>query len=584
MNNKVYTLPVNTVRENDVPLQKIFYLNKYWKEMADMYNTPYFDCVCDSEKREYPTRYNWIDEVLEYYNGQTEMWTPIPGFFTTQLQVNSVDNLDQNTLNLVDSASVTVSYDGNGKVSFHASGGGTVTSIDIDGDGALDVTGGPITTSGLLQLDWLGTNSEYVLGDGSLATLITDNNQLSNGAGYLTTETDPTVPAHVKSITAQDILDWGTAFSWGDHSTMGYLTSISAAGNNTELQYNNSGVLGASSNLKWIDTDGRLVIGNPSLTNALSPEKLVIDGDIRLFQGGVNFSPNNNASFCGIKSGPTASGFSFYGASNLIARWFNTYATTGRVAGEMVYNLSPSTNTDPFVEFRIRGNVQPTGNNNTDLIQLLIDPIYNQTGSNPAWKGTGDIRGIYYTPTLTDLHTSPHIAYENTSGDIIHGNLAGVGTRIVTAESDGKLAVKDDPFEEFPEAVYGETVTFTTLTGGTAPSGTLNHRITGQKMFKRMSVDIRLLYTSNGTGVTSVSIPIPASYPQPKLLSGMTMTANEISYPANITLVRTDSGAPLSVSRAYITVNAAGTGFEIKGDFGGSTITQIHANAVYPIS
>lgn len=45
--------------------------------------------------------------------------------------------------------------------------------------------------------------------------------------GYLTsfTETDPTVPAHVKSITTTDISQWDDAYSWGDHSQEGYLTS-----------------------------------------------------------------------------------------------------------------------------------------------------------------------------------------------------------------------------------------------------------------------------------------------------------------------------------------------------------------------
>lgn len=40
------------------------------------------------------------------------------------------------------------------------------------------------------------------------------------------TETDPTVPAHVKAITSQKITNWDTAFGWGDHGDVGYLTSF----------------------------------------------------------------------------------------------------------------------------------------------------------------------------------------------------------------------------------------------------------------------------------------------------------------------------------------------------------------------
>jgi hypothetical protein len=47
-------------------------------------------------------------------------------------------------------------------------------------------------------------------------------------AGYLTsfTETDPTVPSHVKAITTTNISNWNTAYSWGNHALAGYLTSF----------------------------------------------------------------------------------------------------------------------------------------------------------------------------------------------------------------------------------------------------------------------------------------------------------------------------------------------------------------------
>lgn len=39
------------------------------------------------------------------------------------------------------------------------------------------------------------------------------------------TETDPTVPAHVKTISTTNISNWNTAYNWGNHGTVGYLTS-----------------------------------------------------------------------------------------------------------------------------------------------------------------------------------------------------------------------------------------------------------------------------------------------------------------------------------------------------------------------
>ncbi|MFA5484964.1 MAG: hypothetical protein WC260_01820, partial [Candidatus Pacearchaeota archaeon] len=41
---------------------------------------------------------------------------------------------------------------------------------------------------------------------------------------FLTEETDPTVPAHVKGITEINIANWYEAYEWGDHADVGYLT------------------------------------------------------------------------------------------------------------------------------------------------------------------------------------------------------------------------------------------------------------------------------------------------------------------------------------------------------------------------
>jgi hypothetical protein len=49
-------------------------------------------------------------------------------------------------------------------------GSGTVTSVDLSMPSAFAVTGNPITTSGTLAVTGAGTTSQYVRGDGSLAT------------------------------------------------------------------------------------------------------------------------------------------------------------------------------------------------------------------------------------------------------------------------------------------------------------------------------------------------------------------------------------------------------------------------------
>lgn len=59
------------------------------------------------------------------------------------------------------------------KIKLYSSGTGSVSSVGITGSGALSFGGSPITTSGTFTTSWTGTTSQYVRGDGSLATFPT---------------------------------------------------------------------------------------------------------------------------------------------------------------------------------------------------------------------------------------------------------------------------------------------------------------------------------------------------------------------------------------------------------------------------
>ena len=89
--------------------------------------------------------------------------------------------------------------------------------------------------------------------------------------GYLTTfsESDPTVPSHVKSITTTNVSNWNTAYGWGDHSTAGYLTSESdpvftahAAYNVTSAKITNwdSAYNNTVTNMSFNSSDGVLTL------------------------------------------------------------------------------------------------------------------------------------------------------------------------------------------------------------------------------------------------------------------------------------------------------------------------------------
>lgn len=155
-------------------------------------------------------------------------------------------------------------------MTFTASGGtsGTVTSVNTqlpDGSGNVELDSDDISegTTNLyftsaersklvgieagaevnVNADWNSTSGDSqilnkpILADvatsGDYEDLInqpnipTNTSDLVNDSGFLSsyTETDPTVPAHVKTILSGDISNWNTAFGWGNHALAGYLTS-----------------------------------------------------------------------------------------------------------------------------------------------------------------------------------------------------------------------------------------------------------------------------------------------------------------------------------------------------------------------
>ena len=104
--------------------------------------------------------------------------------------------------------------------------GGTVTSVDATTPTGLTVSGGPITGNGTLAF---GLQSGYSIPTTSKQSNWDTAYGWGNHAseGYLTSEADPTVPSHVKTISTDDIGDWNEAHAWGNHSSAGYLTTES---------------------------------------------------------------------------------------------------------------------------------------------------------------------------------------------------------------------------------------------------------------------------------------------------------------------------------------------------------------------
>ena len=95
-----------------------------------------------------------------------------------------------------------------------------VTSVAQTHTGnAFDISGSPITGSGTLAIDVVGTSAQYITGEGNLATTITNNNSLTNGAGY-TTNTGTTTAGNTQTFTNKS----GNISQWTNNS--GYTTNV----------------------------------------------------------------------------------------------------------------------------------------------------------------------------------------------------------------------------------------------------------------------------------------------------------------------------------------------------------------------
>ena len=187
------------------------------------------------------------------------------------------------------------------------SGSGTVTSVDISSNGAVfTITGNPITTAGTIAIDFngastdfikgdgsldsttyypfpTGTTSQYIRGDGTLATLPTSSGTVTNVAtaglisggpitttGTITTSmaTNRLVGRGTAGIGVMEEITLGTGLSLTgttlnatSTTTLAIGTTPITSGTVGRILFEGTGnVLQQSANLFWNNTDARLVL------------------------------------------------------------------------------------------------------------------------------------------------------------------------------------------------------------------------------------------------------------------------------------------------------------------------------------
>ena len=113
--------------------------------------------------------------------------------------------------------------------------------------------------------------------------------------------------------------------------------------------------------------------------------------------------------------------------------WYPNYVS-GSNRGQLRINASSNGGTDNDHVFWFEGELRS---------QNYRGALMGFTGT--ITIGTAEVVGYYYAPSTVTGTTSNHYAWWNTVGNIRFGNLAGSGTRMVVADSNGVLSTQAIP-------------------------------------------------------------------------------------------------------------------------------------------
>ena len=275
---------------------------------------------------------------------------------------------------------------------------GAVTSVGLTASGALSVAGSPITTSGTFALNWTGSGSQYVRGDGVLQAL-------------------PTIPS--VAIPSGELV-WGTG------------TGISSTGAikqflNSNLRIGGGGTITGSY--------GSLVLGNPSIN--IAPCSLILSENTDTVLTG-----NGN------KSTTFLQGNANY-INTDVAGVYDAYRNT--VIG--IYNVVNATTSSSTDNVVIGSYNTVTGGG----ANIVFGSYFNASHYGGLYIGDRVNTPIYSTANYEAIFRfyNGFKFYTNnntTIGLLIAGNrditmssLAGSGTRMVVANSTGLLSTQPIP-------------------------------------------------------------------------------------------------------------------------------------------
>ena len=259
-----------------------------------------------------------------------------------------------------------------------------------------------------------GTAIFHGTGTGSV-TLQASN---STSADYtLTLPVNDGASGEVLSTDGSGVLSWISAGGGG-----------TPAGSNTQIQYNNSGAFGASTNFEWVDASTRLEIGSPASPGS---SRIVVKG---AGTGATDFSFQAFNSSDVERLRLTNNGlFQGSGLARLaydLTSFFDAYA---RIRQPFDTTFTDTSGTlDLFHQYSTFAPTSGTGVYNG----LYIAQQINQTGG-----ANGITRGLFIDPTL--VAAADYRAIQTTAGKVIFGGTNAVqlpiGTTAQRVDTQGNI-------------------------------------------------------------------------------------------------------------------------------------------------
>jgi hypothetical protein len=125
--------------------------------------------------------------------------------------------------------------------------------------------------------------------------------------------------------------------------------------------------------------------------------------------------------------------------------------------------------------------------------------------------------------------------------------------------------------------VYDGTITWT---GTTAPSGATNHTYRLTQVGKCVTINISLLYATNGSVISKLTATLPSNAPTPAQPTGLTSALQNI-YVANAQYITSTNTTANAILRTTFRNNAANNGFEFLIEGVSSTVAQVNITCQY---